>query len=130
MKNNLGTLAVVAAVTFSTGNAEAGSFHVTTSAGKTVRIASHAQWDKSCAGVPSPVQVTTPPQHGALSTRTEATTITRVERGSERCMGHQIAGNVVYYTPSSGFHGVDEFAYQVTSQSGGLIDNDATVNVR
>ena len=110
--------------------AEAAAFTKVTGQNETVRIGSHASWDTNCQGGPARVEIVAQPQHGHLSAQDGPITVTRVDRGSRRCLGQSIMGRVVFYTPQPGFVGLDQFYYVSISRKGTPIPHRGVVDVR
>lgn len=125
-----GLPAIILMSGLTTTMARAAAFTKTTGEGATVRLGSHATWDKSCQGTPARIEIVQAPQHGRLSSRVETITITRVDYGTHGCLGHQALATAVYYTPQPGFIGTDRFYYTSITRKGGPVPQNGTVIVR
>ncbi len=87
--------------------------------------------DSNCAGNAAPINLSTSPAHGRVTTRVESATAKHIYTGSAKCTGTHSAATAVYYTPERGFHGTDSFSFQQERHDGmGVIDHSATVTVR
>jgi hypothetical protein len=69
------------------------------------------------------------PAHGSISLRPGPTTVTFVREGEADCTGKTYMGLGVWYVPSPGFRGVDQFDWDVIDSSSTSHDT-AIVEVR
>ncbi|WP_345817737.1 hypothetical protein AAGS40_30550 (plasmid) [Paraburkholderia sp. PREW-6R] len=104
-------------------------YRLTGAAGGRILIASHAEWDRLCRALAVPsVTVVQPPKHGHIEV-TETDFIINSSRTRSHCLGHATHGQSVTYIPDSGFTGVDQMSYRVTSPFADAV-HTAEVSVR
>jgi hypothetical protein len=86
--------------------------------GETIRLRGHLNYSHYCHKViPTHLNVVQAPQHGTLSVRDEAVTLTNPELGHNRgCAGATGMGKAIYYTRAS--EGADVLDYDSVSSNG------------
>jgi hypothetical protein len=103
----------------------------TTEAGQDLRVEGYTRMEKGCVpGEPPRIVLLHPPAHGTASTRPGPSTIREVREGmSGACAGMTVPGIHVWYTPAPGYHGTDQFDWNVISR-GGTFHDTAVIEVR
>ena len=87
---------------------------VSTAEGKLVLVRTYAMWRSDCTARGEPVvAITTPPQHGTSFVRPGISTIREYSGGSGDCVGRQVPGISVWYQPTPGYRGPDQFSLRI-----------------
>ncbi len=91
------------------------TFRRSAMAGTELRVFTYARWHDDCSpdAVPQ-VVLRTKPAHGTVTVRPGNSTVANVRAGSPDCTGRTYQGTAVWYLPSPGFVGVDQFDWDVT----------------
>lgn len=90
------------------------TFRRSAQGGQEVRVFTYAQWHRDCSPQPPPrIVLRTSPAHGTVSLRPGPTTVSRIRDGMPDCIGRTYQGLGVWYVPSPGFQGVDQFDWDV-----------------
>jgi len=85
-------------------------------AGQELRVFTYGRWHRDCTPRPPPqIVLRTAPAHGTVSLRPGPTTVTFIREGEPDCTGHTYEGLGVWYVPDPGYHGVDQFGWDVIS---------------
>ncbi len=83
-------------------------------AGQDLRVFTYARWHRDCSSQPPPeIVLRTRPSHGTVTLRPGSSTVTNIREGSPDCTGNTYPGLSVWYLPSPGFRGVDQFDWDV-----------------
>jgi hypothetical protein len=103
----------------------------TTEAGTELRVYGYTRMESGCRpGEPPHIVLLHPPAHGTAATRPGPSTIREVREGtSAACVGMTVPGIHVWYTPAPGYHGTDQFDWNVISPAGTFHDT-AVIEVR
>ncbi|MBV9784268.1 MAG: hypothetical protein JO264_10650 [Acidisphaera sp.] len=102
------------------------TFHRSGSAGQELRVFTYGRWHQDCTAMEPPQLVLrTAPAHGTVSFRPGPTRSTRLREGAPDCTGNIYPGLGVWYVPTPGFHGVDQFEWDVIG--GTSISHDSAV---
>ena len=96
--------------------AQAKQFNQTVQAGKTTKMHAYHSRNRECGPNNSVVKVLTKPTHGKLTNHFVNSIIKNDHWGrlDTRCAGTPTKAFQVDYTPSPGFHGIDNFSLDVT----------------
>ena len=91
------------------------TFRRSAAAGTDLRVFTYARWHDDCSPDAVPhVLLRTKPAHGTVTVRPGNSTVANVREGSPDCTGRTYQGISVWYLPSAGFLGVDQFDWDVT----------------
>jgi len=103
----------------------------TTEAGTELRVYGYTRMGTGCRpGEPPRIVLLHPPAHGTFATRPGPSTIREVREGtSAACAGMTVPGIHVWYTPAPGYHGTDQFDWNVITPAGTFHDT-AVVEVK
>ncbi len=83
-------------------------------AGQELRVFTYARWHRDCSPLDPPrIVLRTSPTHGTVSLRPGQTMVTFIREGEPDCTGHTYQGVGVWYVPAPGYHGVDQFDWDV-----------------
>jgi hypothetical protein len=101
-----------------------------TTPGQEVLIAQHSRWNSRCEPEALPVvEVLTKPANGTVDVRPGVKKVSTPPRaGKTDCRGRELPSNDIWYTPAPGYHGTDQFDYNVTLSDRTLHDR-AVVDV-
>lgn len=103
--------------------------HVSTPAGRPVLVRRYASWRPDCAPRGEPVVTVDPqPQHGIVPVRSGMSTIREYIGNASQCVGQQVPGTTVWYRPTPGFQGMDQFGMTISMTH--VIRDLALVEVR
>ncbi|MDQ0472848.1 hypothetical protein [Labrys wisconsinensis] len=131
MPRALAAFSAIVLLQLSVSAATAETFHVHAAPGETVEVSNEAAWDKSCQGAGAPTYTfTAKPAHGAISTRPQTKVIKTCEAGHCACLGHEVLGSAIYYTPAAGFRGSDTFSFTSAFPNGRVLRHQALVTVK
>jgi hypothetical protein len=79
-----------------------------------LRVFTYARWHRDCSPLPPPkIVLRTSPAHGTASLRPGPTTVTFIRVGEPDCTGQTYQGLGVWYAPAPGYHGIDQFDWDV-----------------
>ena len=107
------------------------TLHVTAEAGQVRHVFTYASFHRDCRPRPAPqIVLRQAPQHGVVSMRPAISTITVLREGAPDCSGYDIPGTELLYTAAPGFHGTEQFDYDVISDNGQSGHDTAVVTVR
>jgi len=122
---SLGLAGLLAAAT----SAQAADITRTTDAGKPVMVTRHVTLDAGCGGTIPQIDVSQPPAHGTVDVRPQRFVLTGAFAGRTDCVGREVDGGAVWYTPAAGFHGSDSFV-STTRYAGARRSTTTTDNVQ
>jgi hypothetical protein len=84
-------------------------------AGHDLRVFTYARWHRDCSpDAPPQIALRTQPAHGTVTLRPGPSTVTNIREGAADCTGNTYQGLSIWYLPSPGFRGIDQFDWDVT----------------
>ncbi len=99
-------------------------------AGQELRVVTYARFHRDCTPLDPPkIVMRAAPAHGSVTLRPGPTTVTFVREGEPDCSGKTYQGLGVWYVPAPGYHGVDQFDWDVVDEKTSSHDT-AVVQVR
>ena len=101
--------------------------NVDVTAGAITQLDYYATGKKDCTSAPPPtIKIVTAPKHGLLTLRRGMMTTNKIQS----CPNLQTPANVIFYTGSAGYAGVDEIVYEVTDAKGEVALYNIRINVK
>jgi hypothetical protein len=94
------------------------TFRRSVDSGNEVRVFTYAQWHRDCTPREPPrISLRVLPAHGTATLRPGPSTVAIIREGMPDCTGKTYAGIGVWYTPFPGFHGADQFDWDVVGET-------------
>ncbi len=92
------------------------NMHMATRAGQELHVFTYSAWRRDCSPeAPPQIVIRTQPAHGSVVFRPGQSTVSVIREGAPNCTGQTYPGVGVWYVPAPGFHGADQFDYNVVN---------------